>query len=184
MVAVPIGYQRPAFPSLFWPLGEPSKEFNNSFLYYFKDIWMFTVAWSMIFMTGIYTVAAGMLLISHYIGLYQHPTYRKDDERIDGPDNIELCDLNYSHLGIPINQHNFVNSLLADNTKMLVYTIIAYILVGAFQGFFAGSIVGVLIAAIYHSTQFKVTTWIPFVYSIIIALYNISSAYSFTVKSL
>lgn len=81
-------------------------------------------------------------------------------------------------------QHYFVNSLFAGNRKILIFTVFAYIVIGAFQGFVAGSVVGVLIAAIYDSAQFKVTTWIPFVYSLIITLYNIADSYSFTVKNL
>ncbi|KAG0675478.1 hypothetical protein C6P40_005139 [Pichia californica] len=188
MVAAPIGYERPSFPSLFWPLGKDSNDFHSSFLYSTKDIWEFTTIWTIIFMTGVYTASAGIFLITHYIRSYRHPAIRREFEDSEDIENdIELHNMNYNHLyktKISTYQHYFVNSIFVGNTKMHIFTILAYIFVGAFQGFVAGSVVGVLIAAIYDSAQFKVTTWIPFVYALIITLYNISDSYSFTVKNL
>lgn len=188
MVAAPIGYERPPFPSLYWPLGKYSDDFHSSFLYYTKDIWQFTTVWTIIFMTGTYTISACIFLITHYIRSHRHPAIlSKNSEFEDNENNIELHEMNYNHLyqtTISTYQHYFVNSIFAGNTKLHLFTILVYILVGAFQGFVAGSVVGVLIAAIYDSAQFKVTTWIPFVYSLIITLYNISDSYSFRVKNL
>lgn len=187
MAVAPIGYVKPPFPSLYWPLGVNSDDFQ-SFLYYTRDIWEFTTIWTIIFMTGVYTICACIFLITHYIRSHRHPAIlNKESEFEDNENNIELHEMNYNHLyktTISTYQHYFVNSIFAGNTKLHLFTIFIYILVGAFQGFVAGSIVGVLIAAIYNSAQFKVTTGIPFIYSIIITLYNISDSYSFTVKNL
>lgn len=186
MVSAPIGYERPPFPSLYWPLGKYATDFDSSFLYYTKDIWEFTTVWTIIFMTGTYTAAASIFLITHYIRLHRHPALTKNEAESNNIE-LELHEMNYNHLyktTISTYQHYFVNSIFAGNTKLHLLTIFVYIIVGAFQGFVAGSIVGVLIAAVYDSAQFKVTTWIPFVYSLIITLYNISDAYSFTVKNL
>lgn len=188
MVAAPIGYETPSFPSLYWPLGRFSDDFHSSFLYYTKDIWEFTTVWTIIFMTGIYTASACLFLITHYIGSSRHPTFKSDEAGNDPRNhNFALHEMNYNHLyqtTMSTYQHYFVNSLFAGNRKILIFTVFAYIVIGAFQGFVAGSVVGVLIAAIYDSAQFKVTTWIPFVYSLIITLYNIADSYSFTVKNL
>ncbi|ODV79212.1 uncharacterized protein CANTADRAFT_51857 [Suhomyces tanzawaensis NRRL Y-17324] len=57
-VNIPIGYIRPHFPSLYWPLGASLLRYQQSFLYYGVDIWRFTVYWSLIMFGGFYIVAA------------------------------------------------------------------------------------------------------------------------------
>lgn len=52
----PIGYTTPPFPSIYWPLGSSQLLFDSLFLYYATDIWRFTVLWSVIFFTGVYTL--------------------------------------------------------------------------------------------------------------------------------
>lgn len=189
MVSAPIGYETPSFPSLYWPLGPSADNFHSSFLYHTKDVWEFTTVWTMIFMTGVYTASACLILITHYVGSYRNPLFQEDEVKADShcENNVELHEINYNHIYEPTKStyhHYFVNPMLSANKKVLIFTAFTYIIIGAFQGFVAGSIVGVLIAAIYNAAQFKVTTWIPFVYSLVITLYNIASSYSFTVKSL
>lgn len=53
----PIGYTTPAFPSIYWPLGPLRSKYEQLFLYYSSDIWMFTVFWSMIFFFVVYGLA-------------------------------------------------------------------------------------------------------------------------------
>lgn len=192
MVSAPVGYQRPSFPSLYWPVGPKAKEFDEADLYHFKDIWLFTTAWSIIFMTGLYTAAAGLLLITHYAGSYKHPTFMRSSEVLSEEGirnrNIEMKSFNYNLIDRTTSGagygHRFVKSLFSGNTKLLVLAVATYIFSGAFLGFFSGSMVGLLIAAVYNSAQFRVTPWIPFVFSLIIMLFNIASSYSFTVSYL
>lgn len=202
MVAPPVGYERPNFPSLFWPLGPMSGSYESSFLYTFKDIWLFTIAWTIILMTGLYLACALLYIFSHSVGLYRHPSYKFNNNNYDGNidinnnhnhnndhdnENIEFHGMNYNHLyqsTMSTYQHYFVNVFFTGSLKLRIAICCIYVLVGAFQGLFIGSIVGVLIAAIYTAAQFKITTWIPFVYAIITVLFNLSSAYSFTVRTL
>lgn len=55
---VPLGYTTPKFPSLYWPTGPRRAKFQSSYLYYSKDIWTFTVYWSIIFFSLAYTIVA------------------------------------------------------------------------------------------------------------------------------
>lgn len=66
--------------------------------------------------------------------------------------------------------------------RTTLWICLAYIIWGAFNGFVAGSVIGVIIAALYNSTQFRVTTWIPFVWGVIILIYAIVSSYKFYIK--
>jgi hypothetical protein len=190
MVAPPVGYQRPPFPSLYWPLGPLAEEFNAAFLYSFEDIWYFTTAWTMVLMTGLYTGAAILFLLTHYFGMYRHPSYNfktnQDNSHMNN-ENIELHNMNYNHIyqrTISTYQHYFVNVFSTGSIKIKIITTCMYIIVGAFQGLFIGSIIGVLIAAVYVAAQFKATTWVPFIYALIAVLYNIANAYQFTVRQL
>lgn len=201
MVAPPVGYERPAFPSLFWPLGRMNSSYEVSFLYTFKDIWMFSTAWTIILMTGLYSACALLYLFTHSVGVYRHPSYKFDNNSYNGNngnnnlnhtsdndnENIEFHGMNYNHLyksTMSTYQHYFVNVFFTGSLKIRIAIFCVYVVVGAFQGLFIGSIVGVLISAIYTAAQFKITTWIPFVYAIISVLFNLSSAYSFTVKTM
>ncbi|GMF08166.1 unnamed protein product [Ambrosiozyma monospora] len=68
--------------------------------------------------------------------------------------------------------------------KNLLAIFFLYIFVGAIQSFVSGSLVGLLICAIYKSGAFKMNTWIPCVYGIIITLYNVITSYSLTIAIL
>lgn len=143
-------------------------------------------------MTGIYTASAALILINNYIGSYRHPLTKSKKKNSSNSNNGNEYQEDASPISNEFSSHDYyvyyhhyvIDSLFHGNRKVIIAAVFLYIIIGAVQGFIAGSVVGVLIAAIYNSTQFKVTTWIPFVYSIIITLYNISSSYSFTVKSL
>uniref|UniRef100_A0A060T4R8 ARAD1B05412p n=1 Tax=Blastobotrys adeninivorans TaxID=409370 RepID=A0A060T4R8_BLAAD len=67
---VPVGYTVPRFPSLYFP--EISENaFNYSYLYYTRDIWRFTVLWTLIFYGVFHVGAAGWAMLMHrklYLG--------------------------------------------------------------------------------------------------------------------
>lgn len=67
------------------------------------------------------------------------------------------------------------------NSKRSVLFIIAvYVMMAVLQGFVAGSFVGLLLSAIYDSAQLRMSTWVPFAYSLVIGVYNVTSSYSLT----
>lgn len=51
---VPLGYTTPKFPALYWPIALGNA--NLAYLYYTKDIWSFTVYWSVIAFVIAYTL--------------------------------------------------------------------------------------------------------------------------------
>ncbi|CAG85558.2 DEHA2B13838p [Debaryomyces hansenii CBS767] len=69
---VPIGYTVPPFPSLYWPLGPTSSDFQSSYLYYSFDIWKFTVFWSLILFGGFYLTAGLLAVFNQISNNYRH----------------------------------------------------------------------------------------------------------------
>ncbi|ODQ65458.1 hypothetical protein NADFUDRAFT_25637, partial [Nadsonia fulvescens var. elongata DSM 6958] len=61
--SVPIGYETPIFPSLYWPYG--SNTFTASYLFYISDIWRFTVLWTIILYTVFHFCAGLWAAIMH-----------------------------------------------------------------------------------------------------------------------
>ncbi|RYO88827.1 hypothetical protein DL766_010158 [Monosporascus sp. MC13-8B] len=55
---------------------------------------------------------------------------------------------------------------------------VIYVLVGGIEAVFAGSIVGLVLGAIYTSGCYRMSTWIPFVWSWINALVLVVSSFS------
>lgn len=184
MVSTPVGYQRPPFPSLYWPLGPQSIEFQESFLYNFEDIWLFTTAWATIFMCGLYTSAAALYLFTHHVESLRHPSSMKHLNSAET--NILVNEISVKpeqHRAANI-QSYFVDTILSGKIRVSGYIVAIYIVMGALQGFVAGTAVGCMIAGIYNSGQFKITPWIPFTSGLLISIYNLMSAYSFTVRTL
>lgn len=185
MVMPPVGYKRPNFPSLYFPLGRNEYDYESSFLYRFKDIWMFTTVWTIIWMTGLYLACSIIILITHSLIIRQNmqtkTTQTVTETGVDESTRIVTADEINNN---PVYKNYFTNSILSGNKNTVFITVFGYIIVGAFQGFLSGSIVGIVLGAIYDSAQFRMTTWIPFIFSLMITLYNISSAYPFTVKGL
>lgn len=59
----PLGYVTPKFPSLYWPIN--NDKFNVSYLYYTKDIWKFTLYWSLILFCAVYGASGLIAGYSH-----------------------------------------------------------------------------------------------------------------------
>ncbi|GMG19743.1 unnamed protein product [Ambrosiozyma monospora] len=311
-----LGYEVPHFPSLVWPTVNGRAQYN--YLYYTRDIWKFTVSWSMIFMIGFYAMAALIAMYSQNKALnynarlqnwklnhlrrleeeeaererqrqlndyeiqqkQQKPIYQQQmqiqgQSQDDGPlvngkegreehglrqrkkqqesyrqsssnKNIDTVDAHHNHnetnnngaieMGNMNNKNNKNNNNNNNNSitknnkpilnqtsttttssittsqtqtptptpkphsnkykslsrisnymsrrKSLLAIFFMYIIVGAMQSFVSGSLVGLLICAIYKSGAFKMNTWIPCVYGIIITLYNVITSYSLTIAIL
>lgn len=62
--APPDGYTAPPFPSLVWELTDPTERKERS-LFYVKDIWAFTVLWTVIIYAGFHLGAAGIAVAMH-----------------------------------------------------------------------------------------------------------------------
>lgn len=62
--APPDGYTAPRFPSLVWELTDPTARKERS-LFYVKDIWAFTVLWTVIIYAVFHLGAAAIAVAAH-----------------------------------------------------------------------------------------------------------------------
>ncbi|KFY62100.1 hypothetical protein V496_04734 [Pseudogymnoascus sp. VKM F-4515 (FW-2607)] len=129
----PLDYVAPPFPSLYWPLDVRPGVAN--YLYYVKDIWRFTLLWTLIFYAAFH-IATATLGVCMQLG--------------KGRNAFKWV------WGIPI----------------------AYAAIAGIEAVLAGSIVGLILGAVYDAGYFRMSTWIPFVWSLINVLVLTLSAFS------
>ncbi|KAJ6134429.1 hypothetical protein N7523_000751 [Penicillium sp. IBT 18751x] len=60
---VPINYQTPSFPSLYDPV--PSHHHQAYYLYFTKDIWRYTLLWTLIFYAVTHLPVAACTVLTH-----------------------------------------------------------------------------------------------------------------------
>ncbi|CAD6444925.1 1047b0b3-b1b7-49da-9d07-bc0ef6658fb4 [Sclerotinia trifoliorum] len=129
----PLDYSTPPFPSLYWPLhanpGIPN------YLYYARDIWRFTLLWTLI-VYGVTHMAVAIYATAMQLGK-------------------------------------------GKNAWQYVWVIpLIYALVAGIEALLAGSLVGLILGAIYNAGYFQMSTWIPFIWSLINVLVLILSSFS------
>jgi hypothetical protein len=68
------------------------------------------------------------------------------------------------------------------NRKLLsgIWIFSTYFILAGIQAFASGSITGLILAAIYKSGMFAMSTWIPFVWGMIQVLFLVITSYSMT----
>ncbi|KAL5416635.1 hypothetical protein PMIN04_008072 [Paraphaeosphaeria minitans] len=64
------------------------------------------------------------------------------------------------------------------NWKIIWITPLLYAIIGGLEGLIAGSIVGGLLGGVYQSGDFKMSTWIPFVWGLISAVVLVLSSFA------
>ena len=125
---IPLGYFTPSFPSLHFPIN--SDAFQTAYLYYIRDIWRFTLYWTIIFFASFHACA----------GIWAAAMHRK---LIGG-----------------------------------LWIVFTYLLVAVIQAVISGSLVGLMLGAIYRAGLFGMTTWVPFVWGGVQILFMVVRSYS------
>lgn len=129
-------------------------------------------------MLGLYGGAAIVIVLTHCreAGLEKYFKKRNNESHSLSPSNLdaEVASLSGGR------KKNLITHLTKDSKQMLILIVLSYLLIGLFEGFVSGSLLGILASAIYQSAQLKMTAWLPFVYSLMVAVFNIASSYSLT----
>ncbi|PWY65116.1 hypothetical protein BO83DRAFT_402066 [Aspergillus eucalypticola CBS 122712] len=125
---VPINYETPPFPSLYELF--PTKSTGAYYLYYNKDIWRFTLYWTLIF------YGASHLLVAAWAVAMQCRSWK-------------AC------LAVPL----------------------VYMVIGGLEALLAGSLIGLVLGAVYEAGNFRMSTWIPLLWGGINVLVLILSSF-------
>lgn len=59
-----------------------------------------------------------------------------------------------------------------------LWIVAAYGFFGAFYGFAAGSLVGLLLGSVYHAGALHMNTWVPFAWALALTLYLVITSYA------
>lgn len=155
---VPENYKTPPFPSLYWLIG-PDNLVQPRFLYHVHDIWRFTLFWTIIIFEAVHLLAGTYALVIVWWG--GRNRLKKDGkEKKDGK-------------GAKRGGEGSLKKI-----KVLWMVPVVYGIVAGVEAVLAGSVVGLILGAVYTAGGFKVSTWIPFVWSLVSVLVLIVSSFS------
>ncbi|MCJ1276552.1 hypothetical protein MMC21_004358 [Puttea exsequens] len=163
--SVPRDYTTPNFPSLYWLIG-PGDVVKPRYLYHIRDIWRFTLFWTiLVYEAAHLAVAFYAIAIIWYGGRGgMKPATRMSKgkkEEVEG----DKGDGNR-------------NERVLEKLKVLWMVPVVYAFVAGVEAVLAGSVVGLILGAVYNAGGFKMSTWIPFVWSIVNILVLILSSFS------
>ncbi|KAL9102182.1 MAG: hypothetical protein Q9163_002630 [Psora crenata] len=160
---VPPGYSTPPFPSLYWLVG-PSDVVRPAYLYHIRDVWRFTLFWTLIVFEAAHLAAGTYAVTIVWLGSREKRRglgmgRLKTDEvgggsgRIDEKDDGEETSKKRKKVTKVGVKGTGISGMWA---VPVVYGIIAGV-----DGVLAGSVVGLLLGALYNAGGFRMSTWIP-----------------------
>jgi hypothetical protein len=156
----PLSYVTPDFPSLYWPIraspGEPK------YLYYAGDMWRFTLFWTLI------TVGVAHVLVAIWAVLMQYSSALQKRKWLLSPAASKLTPKNRKLVG---------QNPIAETTRWVWLVPILYVVLGGLEALLAGSIVGLVLGAVYDAGYFKMSTWTPLFWGIINLLVLVLSSF-------
>ena len=167
----PLAYQCPSFPSLYWLVGPPHLV-KPAYLYNWRDIWRFTFYWTLIIYEAAHLLASTYAVVNVWWGSRHHRTTWG--------------------MGRKTRSKRAFGVISGMWAVPIIYCVVAGI-----EAALAGSVVGLMYdyqkctprhiaradlsdrsAAIYNAGGFRMSTWIPFVWSLASLLIVVVSSFS------
>ena len=146
----PLSYVTPTFPSLYWPFDtDPG---TPQYLYSLLDIWRFTLYWTFV------TIPAAHLVVSFWAVLMQFSTAYQRQRFLASPKGLLLTAKNRKLLG---------EKPLQDCVTWVWLIPCVYLIIGGLEALMAGSLVGLVLGAVYNAGYFRMSTWTPFIWAIV-----------------
>lgn len=147
----PLSYETPPFPSLYWPFDTGPA--TPKYLYSLTDIWRFTLYWTLI------TVPVAHLVVAIWAVMMQFSTaYQRHRFLYHTPEGAALSKKNRKLLG--------EKPIYECATWVWLIPLIYAIVAGIFA-LLGGSLVGLVLGAIYNAGYFKMSTWTPLFWGIV-----------------
>ncbi|KAF6224976.1 hypothetical protein HO133_010171 [Letharia lupina] len=138
---VPENYKTPSFPSLYWLVG-PDNLVQPRFLYHVHDIWRFTLFWTTIIFEAVHLLVGTYAVVIVWWG-------GRNKLKEDGKENGGGKEV----------KRGREESL--KNIKVLWVVPVVYGIVAGVEALLAGSVVGLILGAVYNAGGFRMSTWIP-----------------------
>lgn len=156
----PLSYTTPPFPSLYWPFNtDPAVP---QYLYSLTDIWRFTLYWTLI------TIPVAHFLVAIWAVLMQFSTAYQRKRFLQTPDGLALSAKNRKLLG---------EKPLQECATWVWLVPVAYLFVAGLESLVAGTLVGLIIGAVYNAGYFRMSTWTPLFWGMVNMLVLISGGF-------
>ena len=157
---IPLAYTTPKFPSLYWPIN--AKPGEAQYLYYLGDTWRFTVYWTLI------TYGAAHLLVSLSATLMQLRSAFVRRRRMQEDSWKRLSPQNKKLLG---------ENPVGETLTWVWLIPLVYLVIGGVEALLAGSLLGLIVGTVYTAGDYRMSTWMPFIWGLINVLVLILSSF-------
>jgi hypothetical protein len=157
---VPLSYEAPSFPALYWPVRALPGE--AKYLYFFADIYEYTLYWTLITIVAAHACVATWAVLMQFAAAMQRRKY------LDSPQGKALCMKNRRLLG---------ENPVGETLSWVWIIPVVYLVLGAAEAILAGSLVGLVLGAVYNAGFFAMSTWTPLLYGVINMLVLVVSSF-------
>jgi len=157
---VPLSYTTPEFPALYWPVHARTGE--AQYLYFLTDIYRFTLYWTLI------TLVAAHVFVATWAVLMQFNSARHRRRYLLTPAGRRLSAKNRKLLG---------ENPIAETLSWVWLIPVVYVVLGGLEATLAGSLVGLVLGAVYNAGYFRMSTWTPLMWGIINMLVLVVSSF-------
>lgn len=184
---IPLNYHRPSFPSLYWPINPlPSQ---THYLYYSTDIWRFTLFWTLISYVVCFGVVGiwgwGMVATgsSPPAGRLRDKGKQRATTPVEAGVEGSVGGARSVRSGTGTMRNGGGSAKWWDVNVGSDWWygagwLVTVMLVGGVEAVVGGSVVGLILAAVYNAGYFRMSTWIPCVWGVINTLVLILSSFS------
>lgn len=157
---VPFSYSVPDWPALYYPArAEPGEA---QYLYYVSDIYRYVVFWTLI------CVGAAHFFVATWAVLMQFHSAKLRGAYLSTPVGRKLTSKNRKLLG---------ENPFSETLSWVWLVPLVYIVLGGLEALFAGSIVGLILGAVYNAGYFRMSTWTPLLWGVINMLVLVVSSF-------
>ena len=157
---VPLSYETPQFPALYWPVHANPGE--SQYLYFLSDIFRYTLYWTMI------TIVAAHATVASWAVLMQFSSATRRRKYLNSQQGKALCAKNRQLLG---------ENPLGETLSWVWIVPLIYLVIGASEALLAGSLVGLVLGAVYNAGYFRMSTWTPLLWGVINMLVLVVSSF-------
>jgi len=157
---VPRSYVTPEFPALYWPVHAQPGE--AQYLYYLGDIYRYTLYWTLT------TIVSAHFFVATWAVLMQFNSASQRRKYLASPAGKRLSAKNRKLLG---------ENPIRETLGWVWMIPIVYIVMGGLEALLGGSIVGLVLGAVYNAGYFRMSTWTPLIWGIINMLVLVVSSF-------